>query len=383
MGILEPMRLTSGEPRIAIVHDRLNVQGGGEVFLQELAALYPSAPIFTLIYDARLFAGTEIARHAVKPSFLSALPFAASHHRYYIPLMPWAIESLDLSEYDIVLSSSAAFAHGVRTHAGQLHISYIHCPMRYAWHQQEQHLDRFGFARPAVQALLAYLRTWDRRASRRANHMLANSAWTAGAVHSAFGREATVIYPPVQTARFAPAKVRADCYLTVSRLVPYKRVDLIAEAFAKLERPLWIVGEGPELTRIKRFAAPNIHFLGHQPPERVAELMAAARAFVFAAEEDFGIAAVEAQAAGCPVIAFGRGGLRETVVENQTGVFFPEQSVESLSEAIHRFEALESSFDNSVISEHARQFDVTNFRREFSAYLVTRWQDFVDQPSRS
>jgi glycosyltransferase involved in cell wall biosynthesis len=283
--------------------------------------------------------------------------------------MPTAIETFDLSEYDLILSSSAAFAHGVRTRPGQTHLSYIHSPMRYAWHQYREHIARFGPASPFVRALLAYLRSWDRRASARATAFAANSAWTAKAVQAAFGRPATVIHPPVHVENFAPAAKRDDYYLTVSRLVPYKRIDLIVEAFSQLGNRLLVVGAGPEEARIKKLAKSNVELLGYQPPSEVAQLMSRAKAFVFAAEEDFGIAAVEAQAAGCPVIAFARGGLTETVIDGKTGLFFNEQSMVSLVEAIARFEKSQHSFDPQTIRTHALTFRAENFRQRFSAFV--------------
>ena len=370
---------TSAPPKIAIVHDRLNVRGGGEQVVEELARLYPKAPIYTLIYDPTIFTNSEIANHLVRTSFIDRLPKAKDRHRYYIPLMPFAIEGFELERFDLIISSSAAFAHGVRTDASQLHISYIHSPMRYAWHQYKQHVGELGFGSPFIRILLAFLRRWDRAASGRANYLTTNSAWTAQAIRAAFNREATVIYPPVHTEQFQPAAKRGDYYLTVSRLVPYKRVALIVKAFAANGKPLVIIGEGPQEKELRKLAAENIRFLDFQPQELLAKWMNEAKAFVYAAEEDFGIAAVEAQAAGCPVVAFGRGGLTETVVEGKTGLFFEEQTAESLNVAIGQFERGGIRFDSKVIRKNAERFAAGKFQKSFGEFVDEKWKAFKPQ----
>jgi glycosyltransferase involved in cell wall biosynthesis len=367
-------------PRIAIVHDRLNVRGGGERVVEEIARLYPKAPIYTLIYDANQFRGSEIAKHTIRTSFIDRLPQAAARHRYYIPLMPLAIEGLELDRFDIIISSSAAFAHGVRTRPDQLHISYIHSPMRYAWHQYKQHVSQLGFGSPPMRLLLAYLRRWDRAASHRATHMLANSHWTSEAITKAFERDSTVIYPPVHVERFSPTNMRGDYYLTASRLVPYKRVDLIVRAFSRLGLPLVVIGDGPEEKQVKRNAAANVEFRAYQPEQQFSKLMNEAKAFVYAAEEDFGIAAVEAQAAGAPVIAFGRGGLTETVIEGKTGLFFDEQSEEGIVSAVRKFESGETKFDSHGIQENAQRFSVQRFREELTGFVDAKWEAFQKAP---
>ncbi|MEX2161374.1 MAG: glycosyltransferase [Anaerolineales bacterium] len=364
------------QPKVAIVHDRLNVRGGGERVLEEIAALFPRAPIYTLIYEPSLFADSEIGKHAVRTSFIQRLPKAASHHRYYIPLMPLAVEGFDLSRFDIIISSSAAFAHGVRTTPRQLHISYIHSPMRYAWHQYQQHVARSGVGSPFIRLLLAYLRRWDRGASQSADWLLANSAWTTQLIRKAFHRQAEVLYPPVHTEWFKPAAQRDDYYLAVSRLVPYKRVDLIVGAFSKLGRPLVVVGEGPEGKKIRSLAKGNIRILGYQPRQAIIDLMQKAKAFVHAAEEDFGIAAVEAQAAGLPVLAYGHGGLTETVVEGRTGLFFREQTEESLMGAVIEFEA-HGHFNARASQKNAERFSVDKFKSGLAAFVDQKWHSFL------
>jgi glycosyltransferase involved in cell wall biosynthesis len=349
------------------------------MFLEELCRLYPGAPVYTLIHDPAAFSGSPIGAHQIRTSFLDKLPFAARNHRIYIPLMPWAVESLDLSNYDLIISSSAAFAHGIRTHRKQLHISYVHSPMRYAWHQNALHTQQLGFGAWPIRALLAALRRWDRRVAQYPQHLLANSNWTAACIQAAFGRSSTVIYPPVQVQNFSPAPQRRDYYLTVSRLVPYKRVDLIVRAFAKLGLPLIVAGDGPQAARLLTKGAGNITFRNDQTDAQIAELMGAAKAFVYAAEEDFGIAPVEAQAAGCPVIAYGHGGLLETVVKGKTGLFFKEQTEEALVEAVWRFENGELRFEIGDLQAQAEKFSALHFRDAFTDFIDSAWQEFTKQ----
>jgi glycosyltransferase involved in cell wall biosynthesis len=373
----------SSMPKIALIHDRLNVRGGAERVLEEIAGMYPAAPIYTLIYNAPVFSSSPIADHEIRTSLINRLPGAANHHRIYIPLMPMQVERLRLDGFDILLSSSAAFAHGIRTRPDQLHISYIHAPMRYAWHQYRVHVAQFGYGSIFVRILLAYLRAWDRKAAQRADFLLTNSHWTAAKIKEAFGREATVIYPPVHVERFHPSSTIGDYYLTVCRLVPYKRVDLIMKAFNQLKLPLVIVGEGPERKKLLQLAAPNVTFLPFQPQVNLNKLMAEAKAFVYAAEEDFGIAAVEAQAAGCPVIAFDRGGLTETVADGISGLFFNQQSEEAIIEAVERFNMVRGNFVKPAISKNAERFGSAFFVSRLSEFVSEKFSEFADQKSRS
>ena len=360
----------SSTPKIALVHDRLNVRGGAERVIEELAGMYPAAPVYTLIYSPEVFSSSAISRHPVRSSFINKLPGAANHHRIYIPLMPTAIESFRLDEFDILISSSAAFAHGIRTRPDQLHVSYIHSPMRYVWHQYRQHVTQLGYGSVFVKILLAYLRAWDRKAAKRADYLVANSHWTAAKIKEAFGRESVVIYPPVHTERFRPAKNRSDYYITVCRLVPYKRVDLMVKAFNRMDLSLVIVGEGPELGKLQKLAEPNVKIMPFQPQEKLNKLMSEAKGFIYAAEEDFGIAAVEAQTAGCPVIAFGRGGLTETVVDGVSGLFFDQQSAESIVDAVERFVKVKNKFHTAAIIKNAERFDSAHFISRFSNHMA-------------
>lgn len=359
--------------RVAIVHEWLNVYGGAERLLAEILCLLPQAQVYALIHNPRNLLTTPLEGRAIKTSFLQNIPGVEHLYRVFLPLMPLAIESLDLRDYPLVISISHAVAHGVKTAKDQTHVSYVCTPMRYAWHLRDDYLRLHHLDKPPVGALarlmLGLLRRWDRAAANRADHLLAISQWTACRIQQVWGREARVIYPPVDVARFHPAARRDDYYLLVSRLVPYKMAGLIVEAFNRLRLPLIIVGDGPELPRLRRIAYHNIQFLGRQPDAVVADLMGRAKAFVHMATEDFGIAMVEAQAAGCPVIAYARGGAAEVVQEGKTGVFVPEQSVKALMDAVVAFEAVPRRWQSQVIRSNALRFSRPRFRQEFMAFL--------------
>jgi glycosyltransferase involved in cell wall biosynthesis len=365
-------------PRIALVHDWLTSRGGAERVLEAMLGLFPDAVVHTLFYRPELFRGTSLAGREVRPSPLDRFPWARMHYRSYLPLMPLAVEQFDLSGFDAVISISDAVAHGVLTHPDQLHINYILTPMRYIWDLQPDYLRSRALRSPiraALFRLLAhYLRLWDGAASRRVDHFVAISRWVAQRVWRCYRRQAEVIYPPVDVDRFRPGDRREDYYVTVGRLVPYKRVDLLVAAFARLGRRLLIVGDGPERRHLERGAGESIRFLGWLPDEEVAAILGTARAFVFAAEEEFGIAPVEAQAAGCPVIAYGRGGARETVIEGETGIFFDEPSADSLAAAVERFEANAAAFDAARVRRNAERFGRQRFEAGFRRMVDARWE---------
>ena len=350
--------------RIAFVIDSLPSLGGAEKVLFTALEIYPQADVFTLIYNREVFKGTPVAQREIKTSYLDILPLAHKHHRIFLPLMPAAIERFDLQEYDLIVSFSYAVAHGVQNFNGARHVSYTYTPMRYAW--TDINLDGTRTSRNfIVDKLLQTFCAWDRKAAARVHQFAAVSKAVSRRIQSAYQREAQVIYPPVETDRFQPNKQREDFYIIVSRLVPHKRIDLLIEAFRQLNLPLRIVGVGPELPRLKDLAGSNVKFLGYQTDERVIELMSKARGFVCAAEEDFGIAIVEAQAAGCPVIVYGRGGALETVLEGKTGVLFSEQTTESLVEAIMQFERIHNSFCVDDLVQQAKRFDKKCFIKRF------------------
>ncbi len=354
--------------RIAFVLDALPAIGGGEKTLFAALEAFPQADVFTLVYNRPAFAGTPIANKHVFTSYLDRLPLAQTHHRLLLPWMPSAIERFDLCQYDIVVAFSYAVAHGVRVRGGARHLCYMYTPMRYAW--SDLNLDgTHSRKNPVLHLAMERFRLWDKSAARRVGELAAISHGIAARVWSAYRREAQVIYPPVETDRFHPNRTRRDYFVTLSRLVPHKRIDIVIEAFSKLRLPLKIIGDGPERKKLQQRAAPTIEFLGYQSEESVARLLANARGFVCAAEEDFGIANVEAQAAGCPVIAYQGGGALETVVDGVTGLFFPEQSAGSLIEAIQRFEESAHCFRADDMTQNARKFSKARFQRSFREFV--------------
>lgn len=367
--------------RVAIVHDWLPLYGGAERVLEQIIHLYPEADLFSIVDlippDQRGF----LQNKPVQTSFVQRLPRVRTHYRSYLPLMPIAIEQFDLEGYDLVISSSYAVAKGVITGPDQLHVCYCHSPIRYAWDLQNQYLRETGAGRglsgALVRALLHYIRLWDVRTAQGVNHFVANSAFIARRIHKVYGRDAHVIHPPVDTESFALQPRKKDFYLTVSRLVPYKKIGLIVEAFADMpDKQLVVIGDGPEAAKIKHLAGPNVTLLGYQPRHVVVDHMQSARAFVFAAEEDFGIVPVEAQACGTPVIAYGRGGATETVIPGITGILFAEQTTGSLQAAVQKFERQE--FDPYYIHQHAGRFSAKRFRKEFGEFVEHQGRLFRD-----
>ncbi len=373
-------QMPGNAPRLAIVIDSLAVLGGAERVLEVMLEVFPYAPIYTLVYLPELFTGTRIAQQEIHTSFIDRLPFAHRNYRRYLPLMPLAIEQFDLRAYDIILSSSYAVAHGVLVRPEQLHISFTHTPLRQAWHQHFAYLNDAGLqsgprswlARP----ILHYLRLWDYAAAGRVDHFLAASRWIQRAIWRAYRRQAQLMYPPVDTAAFHPIQPRQDYFIIVSRLELHKRVDIAVEAFSKLGYPLVVVGEGGQRPALERQAASNIRFLGRLPDEEMHRLVGQARAFILAGEEDFNIAAVEAQAAGCPVIAFGGGGACETIIEGQTGLYFDQQDSASLAEAVERFIRQAENFDPAVIQAHAARFSKERFKLELQQTIYSQWEQF-------
>jgi len=349
--------------------------------LAEILRTYPTAELFALVDflsdgDRQALDG----RRAIT-SFIQRVPFARSAFRLLLPLFPSAIESLDVSGYDLVISSSHAVAKGVRTRAGQVHVCYCYTPMRYAWDLREQYLARTGFDHGLrgliARRMLSRLRAWDRAASARVDHFVAISRYIADRIRRCYGRDSTVIYPPVSVEPMAAPPARGECYVTVSQLVPYKRVDLIVQAFAQIpDRQLLVIGDGPERRRIEPSAPQNVRFAGWLPDRERDRRLAAARAFVFAAEEDFGIAPLEAQAFGTPVIAYAGGASSETIAglssDEPTGILFPEQSAAAIVEAVREFERAPSRIRSDACRSNARRFGVERFRQEFRAFVEGR-----------
>jgi glycosyltransferase involved in cell wall biosynthesis len=356
------------EKRIAFVIDALPSLGGAEKVLFTALEIFPQADVYTLVYNRQFFKDTPLVKRRVRTSFVDHLPFSHRQHRLFLPLMPYAVEHFNLQEYETILSFSYAVAHGIQNFNGARHISYTFTPMRYAWMDLNIH-GTHQPGNPMLDRFMQAFREWDKKAASHVHQFVAVSQAVAKRIESAYQREAEIIYPPVDVDRFMPAPTRENFYITVSRLVPHKRIDLLVQAFSQLGLPLLIVGEGPELQHLARIAKPNIQFLGYLPDREVAELLGRARGFLCVTEEDFGIAIVEAQAAGCPVIAYGKGGALETVIDKQTGVFFSEQSVESLIEALQKFEHMYSYFHSSQLVQNSRRFRRENFISRFKQLI--------------
>ena len=383
--------------RVAIVHDWLETPGGSELVLEELLAVFPGADVFTMI-DQRSAAsrssGHALAAARITTSWMQRIPAIKRNYRAWLPLMPLALRSLDVSTYDIVISNSHAVAKGVRTHSRQLHLCYCLSPMRYAWDLKAQYLREAGLDHGVkgslASAMLERMRRWDLANTPGVDAFATLSRYIAERIERAYGRLATVIYPPVDTEYFTPATPatpavrgeevnahevkREEFYVTASRFVPYKRVDMIATAFRSLaDRKLVIIGDGPDAGKVRAAAGPNVELVGRLSREEVRSYLRRARAFVFAAEEDFGIAPVEAQACGTPVIAFGRGGVTETVrgldSAAPTGVFYAEQTAEALAEAVRRFESLSPAISASACRENSLRFRAELFRANFRSFV--------------
>lgn len=381
-GYLGEHEVSLGEARVALVHDWLPVYAGAERVLEQMIAVLPQAVLYSLIdfvpEDQRAF----LQDKEVHTSFMQRLPFSRSWYRYYLPFTPLAIEQFDLTDYDVIVSSSYVVAKGALTTADQLHVSYVHSPIRYAWDLRTQYLRRRGFDR-GLRGLLArsimhYMRLFDAATADRADLLVANSQHVARRIWKTYRRPAEVVYPPVDTEAFALCTHKDHFYVTVSRLVAYKRIDLIVEAFSAMpEHELLVIGEGPEYHRLARKAGPNVTLLGYQPQEAVQYYLQHARGFIFAAEEDFGIVPVEAQACGTPVLAYGRGGALETVIPGVTGLFFEKQTVESLQAVVRCFEQQRDVFEPERIRRHAEQFSIDRFRQAFREMLEQACHSFA------
>jgi len=373
--------------RISLVHEWLLSYAGSEQVSAQILKIFPLANLYSVVDFLTEEQRAHFLNKKATTTFIQRLPGAKKHYQKYLPLMPLAIEQLDVSNSDIVISSAHSVAKGVITGPDQLHISYVHSPIRYAWDLQHQYLKESGLDRGVkgwlAKWLLHKMRIWDCRTANGVDHFVANSKFIARRINKVYKRHAEVIYPPVAVEDFPLVTEKEDFYLTASRMVPYKRIDLIVEAFSAMpEKKLIVIGDGPEMKKIKACAAENIKIMGYQPFNILREHMQKARAFVFAAEEDFGIIPVEAQACGTPVIAYGKGGVLETVVSNEcndpTGVFFAEQTTESIIAAVELFERNLSIFSPSTCRKNAERFSRERFEREFKAYVETKWNEFCN-----
>ncbi len=354
--------------RVALVHYWLVHMGGGERVLETLCRMYPQADIFTHVLDRKALTPV-IARHSIRTTFINRLPGSRALYQSYLPLMPLALEQLDLTGYDLVISSESGPAKGVITRADSLHVCYCHTPMRYLWDNWPEYLDAAGpLTRLGMRFLLPGLRRWDLLSASRVDHFVANSRTVARRIRKHWRRAAKVVYPPVNIDAFTMrTSGKGEFYLCLGRLTDYKRVDLAVKACSRLNRPLLVVGEGKARKALQACAGPCVRFLGRQDDAAVAALLTRSRALLFPGEEDFGIVPLEAAASGVPVLAYGRGGATETVRENSTGLFFAEQSVEALEEAIVAFERREADFDPAEMRRHAEAFNEARFMQEFAA----------------
>ena len=368
--------------RIAVVHDWLVDYAGSERVLAEILRCLPQADLYTLVDHMPAAERAPLGARRATTSFLQNMPGVASHLAWYLPLMPIAIEQLDVTGYDLVISSNSAVAKGVIVAPDALHLSYVHSPMRYAWDQQFEYLrSEHGLKGLLLRWLLHRLRIWDHRTSAGVDHFIGNSGFIARRIAKAYRREAEVIYPPVDTEYYVPGGMPGDDYVAVSRLVAYKRIDLLLEAFRGLpDRKLVIVGDGPEYARLKAAAGANVEFTGFLPSEQMRDRLQRARAFLFAAVEDFGIAPVEAMACGTPVIALRRGGAAETVLgldaAAPTGVFFEEQTAQAITAAVRVFEANTARITAAACRARAEQFSPQRFRSEFMDFVKRKYAEW-------
>lgn len=371
--------------KIALVHDWLVGYAGGEKVLEQLILLYPDCDVFTLVDylddEKRFFL------HGKKPftSLIQNLPFSKKYYRYYLFLMPFAIEQFDLSEYDLIISSSAAISKGVITGPDQLHICYCHSPIRYAWDLQHQYLKESnlekGFKGFLVKIILHYIRLWDLRTANSVDYFVSNSNFIKRRIYKVYRRDATIIYPPVDINAFSFTTLKSDYYLTASRLVPYKKMRLIIQAFNCLpDKKLKIIGDGPDMKAIRAIAGDNVEILGYQTHEALVNYMQNAKCFVFAALEDFGIIPVEAQACGTPVIAYAKGGTLETVEHGKTGVLFKKQTVRDLVSAVEVFESI--SILPQDCRKNAERFSIDRFREEFGVFTESKYNRDFDNSGK-
>jgi glycosyltransferase involved in cell wall biosynthesis len=360
--------------KTAIVHEWLVNYAGSEKVVESFTSIWPSADVFTLVD----FLDDDLRKiilkgKKTKTTFIQNLPYAKKQHRKYLPLFPHAIESFNLKNYELIISSSHSVAKGVRTKKNQLHICYCHTPMRYAWDEAEYYLKEAkldsGIKGLISHLVLKYLQKWDVKSSKNVNYFIANSQHIANKIKRIYNRDADVIYPPVDVNKFSVTTEKEDFYLTASRLVPYKRMDLIVDAFAKmLDKKLVVIGSGPEKEKILAKATPNVGVIGYQDFESLRDYMQKAKAFVFAAEEDFGIIVVEAMACGTPVIAGNYGGTAESVIDGVTGILFKKQDVDSIVEAVKKFDVISHSINYREIRLHSEKFSREMFEEKIKSY---------------
>jgi glycosyltransferase involved in cell wall biosynthesis len=357
--------------RVALIHYWLVNWRGGEKVLRAIADLFPEADIFTHVADPEIVS-QGFPNSNISTTFIARLPYARRLYQRYLPLMPLALEQLDLRQYDLVISSEAGPAKGVLIAPHATHVCYCHSPMRYVWDMYHDYHEHSGaITRALMGPLLHYVRLWDQTSAQRVDRYIANSQFVAKRIEKYYRRTSDVIYPPVAIDSFDASKPAEDFYLSVGQLVRYKRIDLLVEAFNELQRPLVIIGDGDMLPKLRRMAKPNVQVLGRQPFEVIRNYYSRCRALVFPGIEDFGMVPVEAMASGKPVIALAQGGVRESVIDGLTGVLFSEQTPHALTQAVMRFESMEGDFDRQAIRAHARQFSEEVFKDRFRSLMAS------------
>ncbi|WP_019026674.1 glycosyltransferase [Colwellia piezophila] len=370
--------------RVAVVHDWLTDMGGAEKVLKSILNIYQGADVFSLVCGMTEEQLASLGIHKqVKTSFIQRLPFGVKKYRSYLPLMPLAIQQLDLSSYDLIISSSYCVAKGVLTGPDQVHVCYCHSPVRYAWDLQGQYLKESGIESGLKSVLARYLlnkiRDFDVRSSFAVDHFIANSSFIQRRIEKFYRRESEIIFPPVDTNSFTLCEEKEDYYITCSRLVPYKKVDLIVNAFKAMpSKMLIVVGEGPDYNKINESLPGNVTLLGYVEYDELITRIQKAKAFVYAAEEDFGIVPVEAQACGTPVIGYGKGGLVDTVIDGTTGIHFYSQSVEAIIDAVNVFETKVTLASAADISLHAKQFGTVHFEQKLKSYIDDKQTKYAE-----
>lgn len=359
--------------KVALVHEELTQLGGAERVLDAMLEIFPKAPIFTLVWD-KVRTQHKYDKFNVRPSFIQKLPFGAKYYKWYLALMPLAIESFNLKDFDLIISDASGLIKGIKTRPEQLHICYCHTPTRYLWGETEEYLKTAPIPKiikPLMPLVIWLLRRWDLRASKRPDFYLANSQNIKNKIRKYYGRDAEVIYPPIEVNKFRISAKLEDYFFMVTRLEPYKKADLVIETFNKLPRlKLKIAGSGTKAPELQKMAGSNITFTGRISDKELAELYARARAFIFPQEEDFGLTAVEAQAAGRPVIAYGRGGALESVIEGRTGEFFFPQTVTALTKILAKFRS--GKYNPKEIRAHASKFDHSLFKKKIREYIESK-----------
>jgi glycosyltransferase involved in cell wall biosynthesis len=368
--------------KVAIVQEWLVSVGGSDKVVKAIQEVFPQASIYTLVYNKETLSELGFDEKKVQESFIAKLPGSKRNHRKYLPLFPFAIEQFDLSTYDVIISSSHSVAKGVLTNSNQLHICYCHSPMRYAWDLYHPYLLESGLNKGLKGLLARYflhkIRLWDYASAARVDYFISNSNYIGKRIGKIYRRESTTIYPNIDLSKFDLCEVKEDYYIACSRLVSYKKIDLIVSAFTQWgKKKLIVVGSGPDEKKIRKLAGPNVEVLGYQPLESLIKLLGKAKAMVFAADEDFGMLPVEAQACGTPVIAFRKGGSLETILEEKTGLFFENQTEESIIGALERFEVLKLDYNPSEIRKWAEKFGEDRFKEEIREFVFSKFNEFA------